>query len=387
MTTWAILVAAGEGRRLGGETPKALIDVGDEPLFVRALSALAAEMDGVAVVGPEKHMDAVRAVLTTTIPRKSGSCEIRSIAGGPNRQMSVKAGLSLVPQNATVILVHDAARPFIEPGLIGKLISSLREADAAIPGCKVTDTVKRVQGDRVIRTENREGLATVETPQAFRADVLRAAHAIAKDSATDDAALVEASGGVVRFVELLERGLKVTHPSDVDIVRSKLAPRDPVAFGTGDDVHALVAGRPCVLGCVEIPHDRGPDGHSDGDPIAHAICDALLGAAALGDLGSHFPSDDDKWRGASGRELLEETGRFVRLAGFEIGNIDATVLIEQPAIAPYRLAMQHAIAAALGIEATRVSVKATTADRLGLIGRGDAVASHAVVSLQASGKH
>lgn len=384
MTTWAILVAAGEGRRLGKELPKALVELDDRPLFLHPLSALAVHCDGIVVVGPEKHLDTVREALPVSIPKGRDACEIRSVAGGPNRQMSVKAGLSLIPQNATRILVHDAARPFMEEGLIEKLLKELASSDAVIPGVLITDTVKRVQGDRVVKTEPREGLATVETPQAFRADVLRAAHAISKDSATDDAALVEASGGTVRFVELTQRGLKVTRPGDLEIALSRLRERQGTTFGTGDDVHALVEGRPCWIGCVEIPHDRGPDGHSDGDPVAHAICDALLGAAGLGDIGSHFPSDDDRWKGASGKELLAETARFLQLGGFEIGNIDATVLIQEPRISPHRVAMQHAVADALGIDPAKVSIKATTTDRLGIVGRGDAVASHAVVGLMPS---
>jgi len=383
VTTWAIVVAAGEGARLGRGFPKALVEVADRPLFTFALASLVPHLDGAVVVGPEAHLELIRSELTASVRAGGHSCELRSIAGGPNRHMSVKAGLGLIPQDATAILVHDAARPFVPSGLVPRLLDALRDADAAVPGVRVTDTVKRIDGDRIVRTESRDGLITVETPQAFRANVLRAAHAIAPTAATDDAALVETSGGTVRFVELTERGLKVTIPEDLEIVARRLKPQEPVAFGTGDDVHALVAGRACMLGCVEVPHDRGPDGHSDGDPIAHAICDALLGAAQLGDLGTHFPSSDDKWKGASGAELLAETGRFVRLAGFEIGNIDATVLLQQPSIAPHRLGMRLAIATALQIEPDRVSVKATTTDHLGIVGSGDAVAAHAVVSLRA----
>jgi 2-C-methyl-D-erythritol 4-phosphate cytidylyltransferase/2-C-methyl-D-erythritol 2,4-cyclodiphosphate synthase len=385
VTTWAILVAAGDGARLGKGFPKALVEVADRPLFTFALASLIPQLDGAVVVGPEQHLELIRAELVASVTTAGRTCELRSVAGGPNRHMSVKAGLALIPQDATAILVHDAARPFIPSDLVARLLDALRDADAAVPGIKVTDTVKRIDGDRIVKTESREGLVTVETPQAFRANVLRAAHAIAPTATTDDAALVENSGGTVRFVELAERGLKVTVPEDLELVRRRLNPVIPVAFGTGDDVHALVEGRACMLGCIEVPHDRGPDGHSDGDPIAHAICDALLGAAQLGDLGSHFPSSDDKWKGASGAELLAETGRFVRLAGFEVGNVDATVLLQQPSIAPYRLGMRLAIASALGVEPDRVSVKATTTDHLGIVGSGDAVAAHAVVSLRAPG--
>lgn len=382
MSVWAILVAAGKGERLGLGIPKALVPFHrDDPLFLASLPALSAVADGLVVVAQDEHLATFKRWLPEApIRREDGMCEIRYASGGSNRQASVTSGLQLIPEDAETIIVHDAARPWVSLDTLRQQISGLDVADAVIPGTPLADTVKRVAGGRVIGTVSRDDLVTVETPQVFRAEVLRAAHAIARTGgATDDATLVEASGGTVKVV-WVTRGFKITTPADLAAAKDRLA--SVATAGIGFDAHELVSDRPLMLAGVHVPNDRGTDGHSDGDVVAHALCDAMLGAARLGDLGDHFPSSDQRWRDAAGESLMRETVHLVaERAGLRPAWADTTIILQAPAVTPHREAMRAAIARALGIDAGCVSVKATTTDRLGIIGDGRGVAAQASVGL------
>lgn len=385
MSVWAILVAAGSGERLGLGIPKALVPLhGNDPLFLSSLPALTGVADGVVIVFPSGHRDSFERWLPETAASDGARVSIRLIEGGPTRQTSVAAGLAVVPDDADRIFVHDAARPFLAPELLQTLLGQLGDRDGILPAAPIHDTLKRVQGDVVVETAARERFVTAETPQLFRASVLRAAHAMGGNSdATDDAALVESAGGRVGIVRLPERGLKITTAADLAGARERFS--IIASSGSGFDAHPLVEGRPLTLGTVTIPFERGPEGHSDGDAVAHAICDALFGAARLGDIGDHFPSGDERWRGATGATLLAAARRILEeRVSLTPAWVDATVILQAPAIAPHREAMRRGIADALGIEPSLVSVKATTTDRLGIIGSGAGVAAQATVGLSRS---
>jgi 2-C-methyl-D-erythritol 2,4-cyclodiphosphate synthase len=292
----------------------------------------------------------------------------------------VRAGLAAVPADATVVCVHDGARPFADGALFERVIRAVAEgADAAIPGVAVTDTVKQVDGKqvdgqrRVVHTPDRASLVAVQTPQAFRADVLRAAHANAGD-ATDDAALVEAAGGTVVVVDGDVRNRKITDPADLRWAREQVSGTAmQVRVGQGFDIHRFSddPARVLVLGGVVFEGERGLHGHSDADAIAHAVTDALLGAAGLGDIGQHFPDTDPKWKGADSLELLRQAAALVRAEGWQVGNVDCSVVCEAPKLAPHRIEMQRRLSEAAG---GPVTVKGRRAEGLGALGRKEGIA-------------
>ena len=314
------------------------------------------------------------------------------VAGGATRSESVRAGLAMVPSDATIVCVHDGARPFASSDLFAAVIAAVIDgADAAVPGVPVSDTIKQVADDgSVVGTPVRSALRAVQTPQAFRADVLRRAHASAGD-ATDDAALVEAAGGRVVVVAGEERNRKITDPNDLRWARQQLENNTMTAsittrVGQGFDVHRFSddAARPLVLGGVVFDGARGLHGHSDADAVAHAVIDALLGAAGLGDIGEHFPDTDPQWKNADSIRMLRQAAGLVRAAGFAIGNVDCSVVCEVPKLAPHRAAMQQRLSEAAGAP---VTVKGRRAEGLGALGRqeGIAVWATAIISADATG--
>lgn len=364
---WGIVVAAGAGERFGG--PKQWAKVGGRSLTALSVSACKDSCDGVVLVVPAgtigKITDAAADVVTT---------------GGSTRAASVREGLSRVPAEAAVIVVHDAVRPAASPGLFARVIHEVRAGAAgAIPGLPVADTLKQVEDGAVTRTIERQGIVAVQTPQAFDAEWLRRAHAAAGE-ATDDAALVEAAGGRVVVVDGEPGNLKVTRPDDLD----RLGPAGKGAggalrIGHGFDVHAWATdSRPLVLGGVTIPSDRGLAGHSDADVVCHALADAVLGAAGLGDLGTHFPDSDPQWAGARSTDLLAEVVRLAAATGWTPISADITLAAEQPRLAPHVAAMRSSLSDALGAP---VSIKATTTEGLGALGRGEGLAAWAVTLL------
>ena len=369
---WTIVVAGGSGARFGGL--KQYERLGSQRVLDWSVAAAQAASDGVVLVVPAADAS-----------REGG------VAGGATRSQSVRAGLAEVPASATIVCVHDGARPFANADVFARVVTAVADgADGAIPGMPVTDTIKRVATDGlVVDTPNRAELMAVQTPQAFRANVLRAAY-LAGDSATDDAALVEAGGGRVVVVDGDVSNRKITDPDDlawarkfVDGEQSMSVPT--IRVGQGFDIHRFSDDptRPLVLGGVTFDGARGLHGHSDADAVAHAVTDALLGAAGLGDIGEHFPDTDPQWKGADSLALLRHAVALVKEAGFVVGNVDCSVVCETPKLAPHRATMQQRLSEAAGAP---VTVKGRRAEGLGALGRQEGIAVWAVAVIQAQGQ-
>lgn len=366
--TVAILVAAGSGTRAGGALPKQFAPLAGRPLLHRAHEALASHpaIDRVVVVAaPDRH-DAVRAMLG----------DVPLAAGGATRRDSVANGLALAA-DADRVLVHDAARPLLPPAVIDRVLAALDSADGAVPVLGVADTLCRDDGALVPRA----GLHRVQTPQGFRRAALAAAHAAwaPEREATDDAQMVRALGGTVVLVQGDAMLDKVTYPEDFAAAERRLAWETRSA--TGFDVHRLEDGEELWLGGVLIPHVQGLSGHSDADVALHALTDALLGTIAAGDIGTHFPPSDPQWKGAASDRFLAHAASLIAERGGRIDFVDLTIICEAPKIGPHRAVMVARIAAILGIDAGRVSLKATTTERLGFTGRGEGIAAQATATV------
>jgi 2-C-methyl-D-erythritol 4-phosphate cytidylyltransferase/2-C-methyl-D-erythritol 2,4-cyclodiphosphate synthase len=307
---------------------------------------------------------------------------IRIVAGGERRQDSVARAFAEVAGVADIVAIHDAARPLVSEPVIRRTIEAAAAPGAAIAAVRAHDTVKRSdRAGSVAETLPRDDIYLAQTPQAFRADVLRGALALA-DEVTDEAMLAERAGYTVRLVEGDPRNLKITTADDLETAERLLGGRpSAMRIGNGYDLHRLVSGRPLVLGGVTIPFDKGLLGHSDADAVCHAVTDAVLGAAGAGDIGRHFPDTDPAWKNADSIELLRKAARVAAAAGFTVVNVDVTVVAERPRLAPYADAMRANLAAALGCEASRVSVKGKTNEGVDSIGAGGSIAVHAVALL------
>jgi 2-C-methyl-D-erythritol 4-phosphate cytidylyltransferase/2-C-methyl-D-erythritol 2,4-cyclodiphosphate synthase len=381
---WAIVPAAGRGERFGG--PKQFAPLGGAPLLHRTLRALAAcpEVAGLAVAVPAEYLGD-----PGMLPDELVSAgRIAVCAGGATRTDSVRAALALVPPGIELVLVHDGARPAVTPALVARLTEAAWREGAAVPGLPVLESVKQVDAaGRVVRSVPRGPLLLVQTPQGFRRAVLEGAYrwleAHPGATFTDDAGLVEASGRPVTCVPGEPGNVKVTVPADL----ARLAGATPGVprVGHGYDVHRLVEGRPLVLGGVEVPFERGLLGHSDADVLLHALCDAILGAAGLGDLGRHFPDTDPAFAGADSRELLSEVARLAAGAGFRVCSADLTLVAQRPRLAAYLPEMARTIAEILGLAGGAINVKAKTEEGLGFTGAGDGMAAHAVAVLVGEG--
>ena len=377
----AVIVAAGRGERLGATIPKAFVAVAGVPMLLHAARrvALSPEVGRIVVVVGALDVDRARVLLM-----QHGVRNVTAVVpGGAHRQDSVFAGLSHLGE-APVAVVHDGARPLVPPDVVTAVIQAAAEAGAASAGLPVRETVKLVDGVDARQTLDRDRLWVAHTPQAFRTALLREAHHRAKAEGfygTDDAVLVERLGYAVRMVEDSPRNLKVTVPADLDLAEAYAGQRQMVRTGIGYDAHRLALGRLLRVGGVEIPWPRGLAGHSDADVLAHAIMDALLGGAGLGDLGRHFPPGDPAFRGADSIELLRRVTAMAAGAGWRVVHVDSTVLAEAPRLAPYIPQMQERLAAALGVDSSAVNIKATTTEGMGAIGRGEGIAAHAVATL------
>jgi 2-C-methyl-D-erythritol 4-phosphate cytidylyltransferase/2-C-methyl-D-erythritol 2,4-cyclodiphosphate synthase len=409
----AILVAAGSGTRFGNETPKQFMLIAGIPVIRHAAEALAAHVSLLQPVGDPQAIKAALRGITMSLP---------VVPGGETRQDSVRAGLeALVPHAPDIVLVHDAARPFIPEGTIPALLAALRESPGAIPAAPVADTLKRVVRGVITETVPRTGLFRAQTPQAFRFQALLAAHRSGLTEATDDASLLEAANQTVEVVPGSDDNIKLTYPEDLIRLERIMAPSPApsavathtlvtpalaapalvtpalvtpalvtpalvtpaftIRVGTGFDVHVLEAGRPLFLCGVQVPHEKGLAGHSDADVGIHALCDAIYGALAEGDIGRHFPPSEATWKDADSARFLSHAAERIAARGGRLANADVTLICERPKITPHAPAMTQRLAALLGVDPGRISVKATTTERLGFTGRGEGIAAQAVVSI------
>lgn len=392
----AIIAAAGSGQRFGGAVPKQLIPIEGPSALERSLALFVNHpaIDEVVVALPPDVAAAPPPYLTGAVK------PIRVVPGGARRQDSVARAFDVVDAACEVVVVHDAARPFASANLISRTIEAAIESGAALAALRARDTVKRggqAEEDTAVgppgaefvsETLPRESIFLAQTPQAFRHRVLRDALMLSEVGvdATDEAALAERAGHPVRLVDGEETNIKLTTPDDLAvagaIARTKTAPPRTGRAGTGYDLHRLVSGRPLVLGGVTMPSDRGALGHSDADVVCHAVTDAILGAVSLGDIGRHFPDSDPAWKDASSLDLLSKATAMAAERGYEVGNVDVTVILERPKIRDYVDAMRAAVAAAIGIDPARVSIKGKTNEGVDAIGRGEAIAAHAVALLR-----
>lgn len=385
---YAVIVAAGSGTRMGAGINKVLLDLRGESVLRHAVRPFltSREIAGVCVVCKPSEQDRIRQALQGDADR------VTLVSGGETRQESVLAGLRALPADAEFVLVHDGARPLVTERIVADCIAALRAEGSAVACTRVSDTIKRAEGGMVQGTVPRDGLRAVQTPQGFRvADLRRAMEAAQAENAriTDEASAMERLGLPVRLVECGDVNLKITTATDMVLAEAVLRARsaqeraDPAPrVGLGYDVHRLVPGRKLILGGVEVPFEKGLDGHSDADVLVHAVMDAMLGAAALGDIGKLFPDNDDAYLGADSMELLKKVRDVLRAHGWKIGNLDATVIAQRPKLAPYIDTMRSNIADALETDVSNVSVKATTEERLGFTGSGEGIAAHAVCLIQ-----
>jgi 2-C-methyl-D-erythritol 4-phosphate cytidylyltransferase / 2-C-methyl-D-erythritol 2,4-cyclodiphosphate synthase len=365
----AILVAAGTGSRFGAETPKQFLTLLGQPVIRHAARSLIAAGAELQPVGEAEPIDAAL----------EGLPHLPTVLGGATRQDSVRAGLTaLKPHSPRFVLVHDAARPVIPAGTIAGLLEALTHAPGAIPAAPVADTLKRVERGLIQETVPREGLFRAQTPQAFRFDALFAAHHAGVTGATDDASLLEALGQPVAIVPGSESNIKLTYPDDLARLEAAMSVPLVPHVGTGFDVHALAENRPMVLCGVVVPHDRGLSGHSDADVGIHALCDAIYGALAEGDIGRHFPPSEATWKDKDSAHFLAHAAARIAARGGRLVNADVTLICERPKIAPHAQAMRERLAGILGVGAAQISVKATTTERLGFTGRGEGIAAQAV---------
>ena len=370
----AIMVAAGSGQRFGADRPKQYVECAGKPVARWAAECLAPHVSFLQPVG---DADALADTLV-------GMNHLPVVAGGATRQDSVRAGLeALAPMQPDVVLIHDAARPFLPADTIPALLDALTRHDGAIPAIPVADTLKRGVDGLISATVSREGLHRAQTPQAFRFATILDLHRqhAGEPGATDDAALFERAGLPVALVPGHDDNIKITYSEDAVRMARILAPTLEPRTGTGFDVHVLEAGRKLIICGVEVPHEKGLSGHSDADVGIHALCDAIYGALAEGDIGRHFPPSEATWKDADSARFLRHAAERIAARGGRLSNADVTLICERPKITPHAPAMIARLAELLGVDANRISVKATTTERLGFAGRGEGIAAQAAVTV------
>ena len=380
--TAALIVAAGRGLRFGGAVPKQYGVLAGRTVLRHAVEGLLAH-PAVASVRVVIHPDD-RALYDDAV---AGLALPDPVAGGATRAASVRNGLEALAASAPRhVLIHDGARPLVDPDTVARVLAALEVHAGAVPAVPVADTLKRAAVDgTVAATVPRDGLWRAQTPQGFRFERLLAAHRAAPAGLepTDDAQLLELAGEPVALVQGSEDNIKITRDGDLArAARSLGRPEGETRVGTGFDVHAFAPGDHVWLGGVAIPHDRGLAGHSDADVALHALTDAVLGAIGAGDIGQHFPPTDPQWRGASSDRFLAHAAALVAARGGIVAHVDLTVVCERPKVGPHRAAMVARIAAILGIDPDRVSVKATTTEGLGFTGRREGIAAQAVATVR-----
>jgi 2-C-methyl-D-erythritol 4-phosphate cytidylyltransferase/2-C-methyl-D-erythritol 2,4-cyclodiphosphate synthase len=403
MHVTAIIAAGGRGRRFGAPVPKQLIAVADRPILERSVRLF--------LTHPEVHeiVVALPADMASDPPSylMGAPKPILIVEGGARRQDSVARAFKAISTETDLIVIHDAARPFASADLVSRTIAAAIESGAALAALQAHDTVKRVRtasgepskalphdrGPFVAETLPRESIYLAQTPQAFRRDVLAQAllHGEQGSDATDEASLAERAGFVVKIVAGEPSNLKVTTPDDFlraeEIARRVPAPVRSGRAGTGYDLHRLVPGRPLTVGGIVVPSEVGPHAHSDGDVVCHAVIDAILGAAGLGDIGRHFPDTDPRWKNVSSLSLVERAAAMLEEAGFEVGNVDVTVVLERPKLRDHIDAMRRAVGGALHLDPGRVSIKGKTNEGVDAVGRGEAIAAHAIALIRSRSRY
>ena len=373
----ALLVAAGRGQRFGGEVPKQLMPLLGRPVLRHAAEALLREggIDAIQPVSAPGEEAALAALL-------DGLPILPPVPGGATRQESVRRGLeALAADPPDIVLVHDAARPVVPAGTVPALLAALDTVPGAIPAMPVSDTLKRGAEGLIAETVPRAGLFRAQTPQGFRYAPLLAAHRAATTEATDDAQLLEAAGLPVALVAGHDSNVKITWPEDLARMEAAMLTRMLPRMGTGFDVHRIVEGRPMVLCGVVVPCPFGLDGHSDADVGIHALCDAIYGALAEGDIGRWFPPSEAEWKDADSARFLRHAATRIAARGGVLANADVTLICERPKITPHAPAMRARLAELLGVGIDRISVKATTTEQLGFPGRGEGIAAQAAATL------
>ena len=380
MHVTAIIAAGGSGSRLGSAVPKQMLEVAGRSLLRRSIEAFASH-------------PAISDVIVALPPALAANPPawlegVRVVAGGERRQDSVANAVDAVDLVTDVVLIHDAARPFVSRDVITRAIEGAVAHGAAIAAVPVSDTVKRVlheaDGAVIVETLPRDEIYLAQTPQAFTREVIRDAVAASRSglAATDEATLAERTGRRVHVVAGDPANVKITTAADLEEARRKFDGAATVSrVGVGYDLHRLVEGRPLIVGGVQLAADRGALGHSDADVVCHAITDALLGAARAGDIGQLFPDTDPRWKDASSLVLLKQVVALIEQRGLAIENVDVVVVLERPKLGPHRAVIEQQLADALGVDVARVSVKAKTNEGVDAVGRGEAIAAHAVCLL------
>ena len=369
MKVFAAILAAGQGSRFGSD--KTQIVLRGKPLWRWAFDTYNSHpsVDAVGLVGSEGNLEALRQV-------DAAYC----LAGGSTRQQSSRIAVSNVPTDYDLVLIHDAARPLVSHTLISDVIRAATDSGAAAPALPVSDTIRKTRADG-FELVDRSGLQAMQTPQAGRRDLLLTAHEQAKQEFTDDIALLESIGINPSLIPGEKRNLKVTDADDLHLLAGYLGPPE-TRTGMGYDIHPFGdKSKPCMLGGVAFDDAPGLEGHSDADVLLHAIVDALLGAAAMGDIGTHFPNTDPQWKDSPSTVFLLHAGGLINSAGWRILNLDATVIAEFPKVMKKAEAIRLEISRTLGIDSSRISIKATTNERLGAIGRGEGIAAFATATI------
>ncbi len=387
-----MIAAGGTGTRMNSPVPKQFHEIAGKPVLLHTVEGIAAipEVFQIVLALPAEHIPEAQSILNRLPLRIAVQC----VPGGSNRQESVSLGVALVSPAADIIMVHDAVRPVCDREMMLRVLDAAWETGASVPGLPATETIQRADSNGcVLPTPPREELFAIQTPQAFHAGILRKALDRAREEGfvgTDESSVVRWMGRPVLIVPGSPDNIKITKPLDLEIAELLILKRSQERpnmsenrIGQGIDYHRLVEGRKLVLGGVQIPFEKGLEGHSDADVLTHAVCDALLGAAALGDIGRHFPDTDPSNRGRFSIEFLGEVRTKIEAAGWTVQNVDVTLLAERPKIAPYVQAMKRNIANSLGIDMAAVSVKATTTEGLNAEGRGEGISAQAVALLKA----
>jgi len=374
MTTAAIIVAAGRGTRVGGDIAKQWRILAGQSVTRRAMMAFAnhPRIDRLVLVLHPNDFD-------TDLWPNDPPADI--VTGGATRAQSVRAGLEVVAGQADLVLIHDAARPLVSAAIIDRVLDALSDAPAAAPALPVTDALWRSRDSHVTGSQDRKGLYRAQTPQGFHLEKILAAHQAHDGDAADDVEIARTAGLTVKIVGGEERNLKITTEADFERAELMMGSAMDIRVGNGFDVHRFGPGDSVTLCGVKIPHARALQGHSDADVGMHALTDAIFGALADGDIGQHFPPSDAKWQGADSRVFLEHAMARAAARGYALSNADVTLICEAPKIAPHGATMAAGLADILSVAPERISVKATTTEKLGFTGRGEGIAASATATL------